>query len=80
MGANTTIEKTEILSENEGNSGVEPVAEPNKLKMMLWTNTEDEKWEIHVMFQAVWAVIKSEEDSRVTFVTKVMNKKLFSLA
>ena len=32
------------------------------------------------MFQAVWAVIKSEEDSRVTFVTKVMNKNLVLLA
>ena len=38
MGANTTIEKTEIHSENE-----EPVAGPNKLKMMLWTNTKDGK-------------------------------------
>ena len=42
-GANTTIEKTEIHSENEENTGVEPVAEPNKLKMMLWTNTKDGK-------------------------------------
>ena len=80
MGANTTIEKTEIHSENEENTGVEPVAGPNKLEMMLWTNTEDGKWEVHVMFQAVWAVIKSVEDSLVTFVTKVMNKNLFSLA
>ena len=78
--ANTTIEKTEIHSENEENIGVEPVAEPNKLKMMLWTNTKDGKWEIHVIFQAVWAVIKSVEDSLVTFVTKIMNKNLFSLA
>ena len=44
MGANTTIEKTEIHSENEENIGVEPAAEPNKLKMMLWTNTKDGKW------------------------------------
>ena len=80
MGANTTIEKTEILSENEGNSDVEPVAEPNKLKMMLWTNTKDAKWEIHVIFQALWAVIKLEEDSRVRFVTKVVSEKLFPLA
>ena len=29
MGANTTIEKTEIHSENEENTGVEPVAGPN---------------------------------------------------
>ena len=28
-GANTTIEKTEIHSENEENTGVEPVAGPN---------------------------------------------------
>ena len=41
--ANTTIEKTEIHSENEENIGVEPVAEPNKLKLMLWTNTKDGK-------------------------------------
>ena len=39
MGANTTIEKTE----NDENTGVEPVAGPNKLKMMLWTNTKDGK-------------------------------------
>ena len=78
--ANTTIEKTEIHSENEENIGVEPVAEPNKLKMMIWTNTKDGKWEIHVIFQAVWAVIKSVEDSLVTFVTKVTNKNLFLLA
>ena len=43
MGANTTIEKTEIHSENEENTGVEPVAGPNKLEMMLWTNTKDGK-------------------------------------
>ena len=43
MGANTTIEKTEIHSENEENTGVEPVAEQNKLKMMIWTNTKDGK-------------------------------------
>ena len=43
MGANTTIEKTEIHSENEENTGMEPVVGPNKLKMMLWTNTKDGK-------------------------------------
>ena len=41
--ANTTIEKTEIHSENEQNSGVKPVAGPNKLKMVLGTNTKDGK-------------------------------------
>ena len=39
MRANRNIEQTEIYFENEGNSGAEPVAEPNKLKMMIWTNT-----------------------------------------
>ena len=43
MGANTTIEKTEICSENEGNSGVKPVAGPKKLKMVLGTNTKSGK-------------------------------------
>ena len=43
MGANTTIEKTEIHSENEENTGVKHVAGSNKLKMMLWTNTKDGK-------------------------------------
>ena len=43
MGANATIEKTEIHSENEQNSGVKPVAGPNKLKMVLGANTKDGK-------------------------------------
>ena len=80
MRSNRNIEQTEMQSESEGNSGVKPVTRPKKLKLVLGKNTKSGKWEIHVMYQASWAVIKWGEDSLVTIVTKVMNKNLFSLA
>ena len=35
-----SIEKTEMHSENERNTGVESVSEPNKCKIVLGTNTK----------------------------------------